>query len=159
MIVTLNIAMICLLFWVFYEDLKDRSVTSMLLIVLGVLATFLNFYQSNIYVFFMSLLVNTFVVLIVTILLYVYARVKLKKQLFEVFGEGDLVFFLILALGFPLTTFLVLFACSLIFSFTISIVFQKKLKKWVPLAGLQAFFIAVTMLSSLFTDTVNLYAF
>ena len=140
---TVNISMIALLFWVFYEDIKDRKVTLLLLISLFAVGGFLNSQHQILELFLLSSLINLGVIAIITLLLLLYAKLKMKSSLFEVFGLGDLLFFGFMAISFPTASFLVLFSTSLIFSFLISIAFQKQLQKLVPLAGLQALFLGL----------------
>lgn len=154
-----NIVMMGLLFWIFYEDLKERKVTLAVLLLLFVVGSFLNIQQQIWEVFFISSILNLSVVLMVLLVLFIYTKVKLKQPLFEVFGLGDVLFFIFMAISFPTTTFLVLFSTSLIFSFVISVTFQKQLKKFVPLAGLQALFLGLIIGSNQLFDMINLYAF
>lgn len=154
-----NIAMMGLLFWIFYEDLKERKVTLAVLLLLFAVGGFLNIQQQIWEVFFISSILNLSVVLMVLLVLSIYTKVKLKQPLFEVFGLGDVLFFIFMAISFPTTTFLVLFSTSLIFSFVISVTFQKQLKKFVPLAGLQALFLGLIIGSNQLFDIINLYAF
>lgn len=157
MILAINILMIGLLFYVFYEDVKERQVTLLLLLILFLLGGFLNSQQQMIELFLLSSLINLMVVSTIILILFVYSRFKMKTSLFKVFGVGDLLFFVFMAISFPITTFLVLFSASLIFSFSISIVFKKQLKKLIPLAGLQAFFLGCIIGVNLLLNIVNLY--
>ena len=52
---------------------------------------------------------------------------------------------------------LVLFATSLLFSFVIAVLFKKTLKKFIPLAGLQALYIGLTLASNQLFHIINLY--
>ena len=128
--VAMNILMIALLFWIFYEDIKDRKVTLLILLSVSVLGGFLHGKQQLLEVFFLTTLLNLAVVLLVIFVLFVYTKLKLKIALFEAFGLGDLLFFLCMAISFPTASFLVLFSASLIFSFVVSVVFQKQLKNF-----------------------------
>ena len=158
MMLTLNILMIALLFWIFYEDLKDRSITLVWMLLLLILGGFLNFEKQILELFLINTLINVLTVSFVMSILWVYAKFKLKKELFKVFGMGDLLFFVFMAVSFPTTTFLVMFSCSLIFSLLVSTFLQKTLTKWVPLAGLQALFLGLIFGVNHFFNFVNLYA-
>lgn len=155
----INILMVAMLFWVFYEDVKDKKVTLVLLISLFVVGGFLNSQYQIIELFLISSLINFGVILMVTMLLFIYTKVKLKTALFKVFGVGDLLFFAFMAVSFPTTTFLVLFSTSLIFSLILSLIFQKKLQKLIPLAGFQALFLGLIIGANQLLNIVNLYAF
>ncbi|WP_348712023.1 hypothetical protein [Tenacibaculum sp. 190524A05c] len=79
-------------------------------------------------------------------------------SLFEALGLGDILFFLVFAIGFPVETFLLLFITSLLFSLIIFISLKAKLRhKTVPLAGFQALFLFLILFINLAFDIVNLY--
>jgi hypothetical protein len=153
-----NILMIGLLLRVFYEDIKDRKVTFIVLIILLLLGGFIHSQHLNAWVFLLSSLLNLSIVLTIIMVLYVYANFKLKTSLSKVFGLGDALFFIVMAVSFPTATFLVLFATSLLFSFVIAVLFKKTLKKFIPLAGLQALYIGLTLASNQLFHIINLYA-
>jgi len=155
----INIGMIAMLFWIFYEDVKDKKVTLLLLVSLFVTGGFLNSQYQIIELFLISSLINFGVILMVIILLFIYTKIKLKTELFKVFGVGDLLFFAFMAISFPTTTFLVLFSTSLIFSLLLSLIFQKKLQKLIPLAGFQALFLGLIIGANQLLNIVNLYAY
>tara|TARA_B110000495_G_C23039244_1_gene622170 strand:+ start:2443 stop:2919 length:477 start_codon:yes stop_codon:yes gene_type:complete len=153
-----NILMIGLLLRVFYEDIKDRKVTFIVLVILLLLGGFIHSQHLNVWVFLLSSLLNLSIVLTIILVLYVYANFKLKTSLSKVFGLGDALFFIVMAVSFPTATFLVLFATSLLFSFVIAVLFKKTLKKFIPLAGLQALYIGLTLASNQLFHIINLYA-
>ena len=155
----LNIVMIGLLFWIFYEDLKDREITLFVMLGLLCLGGYLNLREHLFEIFLMSTLMNVMMVSLVLLILWLYSKVKLKSGLFQVFGTGDLLFFLFMAVSFPITSFLVLFSCSLFFALIFSVVFKKRLTKWVPLAGIQALFLGLIVGANQVFEVVNLYAF
>jgi len=159
MMLAINIGMIAMLFWIFYEDVKDKKVTLLLLVSLFVTGGFLNSQYQIIELFLISSLINFGVILMVIILLFIYTKIKLKTELFKVFGVGDLLFFAFMAISFPTTTFLVLFSTSLIFSLLLSLIFQKKLQKLIPLAGFQALFLGLIIGANQLLNIVNLYAY
>lgn len=159
MIITLNILMIILLLWIFYQDMKDRQITLVLMLGLLLLGGYLNYEKQILELFLINSIINMFAVITVVLVLWVYAKFKLKTGLFKVFGTGDLLFFLFLSISFPTTTFLVIFSSSLIFSWAISMVLKNKMKKWVPLAGLQALFLGIVVGVNQVFEFVNLYAF
>ena len=152
-----NILMIGLLLRVFYEDIKDRKVTFIVLVISLLLGGFIHSQHQNLWVFFLSSLLNLSIVLTIIMVLYVYANFKLKTSLSKVFGLGDAFFFIVMAVSFPTATFLVLFATSLLFSFVIAVLFKKTLKKFIPLAGLQALYIGLTLASNQLFHIINLY--
>jgi len=154
----LNIVLLGLLLWIFFEDLKERQISLLAILGLIILGGFLNYRHHILELFLISTLINTLVIAAIIFILWMYTKFKLKKQLFQVFGAGDLLFFLFLAIAFPTPTFLVVFSSSLIFAFLIFILFRKQLTKWVPLAGLQALFIALIVGVNELGQIINLYA-
>jgi hypothetical protein len=158
MMMALNILMIFLLLWIFYQDMKERQVTLVLLLLLTLVGGFLNYQKQILEIFLISSILNTMVILMVVLILWMYAKFKLKSELFHVFGTGDLLFFFFLAVSFPITTFLVVFSSSLIFSLLVSIALKKRMKKWIPLAGLQALFLSLLVGVNQVFQIVNLYA-
>ena len=153
-----NTLMIGLLLRVFYEDIKDRTVTFVVLITLLLLGGFIHSQHQYIWVFFLSSLLNLSIILTIILILYAYANYKLKTTLSTVFGLGDTIFFIVMAVSFPTATFLVLFATSLLFSFVIAVLFKKRLKKLIPLAGLQALYVGLTLAINQWFHIINLYA-
>lgn len=153
-----NILRIGLLFFVFYEDLKDRKVTLIVLVILMLLGGFIHSQHQYVWVFLLSSLLNLSIILTIILVLYVYANFKLKTSLSEGFGLGDALFFIVMAVSFPTATFLVLFPTSLLFSFVIAVLFKKRLKKLIPLAGLQALYLGLALGSNQWFHIINLYA-
>lgn len=158
MITTLNIVLLGLLLWIFLEDLKERQISLIVVLSLIILGGSLNYRHHILELFLISTLINALVIAVVVFILWIYSKFKLKKDLFQVFGLGDFLFFVFLVVAFPTPTFLVVFSSSLIFAFLISILFQKKLTKWVPLAGLQALFVALVVGVNEIGEIINLYA-
>ena len=159
MITALNIVMIVLLIWIFYEDLKNREITTYVMIGLLFIGGFLNFREHIFKIFLISTVINILVISWVVFILWLYAKFELKSNLFKVFGIGDVLFFIFMGVSFPTSTFLVIFSCSLIFSLMISLTFRKKLTKMVPLAGMQALFLVLIVGINLIFELVNLYTF
>lgn len=79
-------------------------------------------------------------------------------ELSQALGFGDILFFLVFAVGFPLETFLWLFVSSLVFSLIFHIL-TKGIRKdeTIPLAGFQALFLFVILFINLAFGIVNLY--
>ena len=159
MIIILQIVLILTLSIIFVQDLKDRHV-SLFLLLFGILAGgLLHFYQQNNIVFLSNILINAIFVVLIFFVLWGYAKLKLRKAIFEVFGIGDLLFFTLLAVSLPILSFLVIFVASLIFSLTIFLVLKNTLiKKTVPLAGFQALFFSLVLMGNEISDSIDLYA-
>jgi len=158
MIVSLNIAIIGLLLWVFYQDLKERKVTIFLLLILFALGGFLHSQFHMFEIFLMHISINLAVIGCILLILLLYTRWIMKKRLFEAFGLGDLLFFLVLAVSFPVPTFLIVFSSSLVFAFIVFMVLKPSLKdQTIPLAGFQALFVLMMMMSNLIFNFTDLY--
>lgn len=145
---------------VFYEDYKERAVSLLYFLILFAFGGFLHYKNCvSLPVFMYTILFNFFIIGVLVLILYGYTRYKMKQPLFETIGTGDLLFFGVLAIGFPSTTFLILFSTSLLFSSLIFILIKPKLQyKTVPLAGLQALFLFLIVFLNALCNFVNLYA-
>ncbi|MFY0602964.1 MAG: general secretion pathway protein [Flavobacteriaceae bacterium] len=158
MIISLNITIILLLFLTFYQDMKERKVMLIVLVALFILSGFLHSQFYILEIFLLNVLLNITIVSLVLFILFLYTRFVLHKKLFEAFGLGDAIFFLILSISFPIPTFLVIFSSSLLFAFILSIGLKKSMKdKTIPLAGFQALFVLLILLSNLLFNFTNLY--
>lgn len=158
MILSLNIAMIGLLFWVFYQDLKERKVILYAFLGLLLLGGFLHSQFQLFELFMIHIGINMAVVGCILLILFLYTKWAMKKPLFEAFGMGDLLFFLILSVSFPVPTFLVVFSSSLIFALILFLALKRSLKEpTIPLAGFQALFVLLLMTSNLIFNFTDLY--
>lgn len=150
--------MIGLLFWVFYQDLKERKVTVFLMLGLLVLGGFLHSQSQLLELFLLHVSINMAVIGCILLILFLYTKWIMKKQLFEAFGLGDLLFFLIVAVSFPIPTFLVVFSSSLVFALIVFIALKPSLKEQtIPLAGFQALFVLLLMTCNLIFNFTDLY--
>ena len=141
-----------------FQDLKERKVSLYLFILSWTFLTTL-YYQNSISTeFLVTIATNLALIIFIFGILLAYTRFKLKQPLFEVFGFGDALFFLVLACGFPTPTFIVLFVGSLIFALLLFLILKPKLQdKTVPLAGLQALFLVLVFSMNWLFNLVNLY--
>ncbi len=160
MSVLLKFILILLLLGIVYQDLKERMVYIVLFGLTAILLVFLQLQEITTSAILASSILNISVVGLVVLILSIYSKIRLKKPLKETFGMGDGFFFIILAIGFPTTTFLVLFSFSLLFSYALFLVLKPKLKiKTVPLAGFQALFLAIVLVLNESFSFVELYTF
>ena len=141
-----------------FQDFKDRKVTFLVFPFLGILGVILHYNTQYLELFFFNLIVNLALLLLVLLMLMLYVKLIMKKQLNEVIGLGDLLFFVILGVSFPTVSFVIIFCSSLVFSLIIYILLKQKIGKYIPLAGLQALFLFLALLSNLLFNFVNLYA-
>ncbi|MEW7291268.1 prepilin peptidase [Aquimarina sp. 2304DJ70-9] len=159
MILFIKILTICTLAVIVYQDLKDREVYGFIFPVLIGLFGFLHYQNTTHITFLYAILMNIAVLIVIMGLLYLYTLIRLKKSFFkEVFGWGDLLFFIALAVGFPTVTFVILFVFSLIFSLLVWLVIKKKAKyNTVPLAGYMAVFLGMVFITNWITNALTLY--
>ncbi|MDC9723309.1 MAG: hypothetical protein PSN34_11165 [Urechidicola sp.] len=156
--VLLKTILILLLVAILYQDLKERMVYLALFGLTTILLVYLQLQEITSSVVMVSSLLNISVVAIVVLVLSIYSKLRLKKPLKETFGLGDGLFFIVLAIGFPTATFLVLFSFSSLFSYALFLVLKPNLKiKTVPLAGFQALFLAIVLVLNESFSFVELY--
>ena len=141
-----------------YQDFKERSVSLYLFMLALIFASFLYYRYTSSYEYFINAIRNLSLVLFIMGILLSYSWFKLKQPLFEVFGLGDALFFLVLAFGFSTTTFIVLFVSSLIFALIVFMAMKPSISnKTVPLAGLQALFLVLLFGVNWMFNLVNFY--
>lgn len=155
----LEILFIVTLGFLFYQDMKERKVSVWILIVGIFLGVLIHFSKQPTIVFLSNVGINCAIVSLIFGVLWLYAKLKLKKRIFEVFGLGDLLFFLLLAMSLPILSFLILFVFSLIFSLVVFIILKSKWKEpTVPLAGLQSLFLSLVFIANKFINSIDIYA-
>lgn len=143
----------------FYQDMKEQKV-SLWMLLLGLFSGgFLHFLHQDSLVFLSTILINLLFVSIIFSVLLLYSKFKLQKNIFDVFGLGDLLFFTILAVSLPILSFLTVFVFSTIFSLILFLMLKRYFTtNTVPLAGLQSLFLAIVLILNTFIDSVNIYA-
>lgn len=152
--------MVCLGSIVF-QDFKERKVYWFLFPMAMLLFGSLHFLHSTRpKVFFYYSLINSLLITSVIAILFVYTHFISKKAfLNHSLGLGDILFFYAFGLGFPSTTFIVLFVGTIIFSLLVFLLFKRRLKlDTVPLAGLMGLFLVFVILFSLVSKSPPLYA-
>lgn len=147
-----------LLLLIFYEDFRDRSVHLFLFLSSISIGGYLFYIHSFFSFYAISLCYNLIFIIFLLGLIYLYAVFKLKKKIRDVFGFGDVLFFVVLGVSFPTVTFFILFIASLLFSLIIFLTLKSKMTdKTVPLAGLQALFIAVFLVINHLLNVMDIY--
>lgn len=160
MLILLKTVLIISLGAIVYQDIKERSIYLWILLLTIFLIGFLHYQHSVPVQFLPTILLNIGIVLVIVFILFLYAKFKLMLAFQNTFGFGDLLFFIVIAIGFPTITFIVLFSFSLFFSLTLYLILKKKLThKTVPLAGLQALFFSLIFLLNWAFNFVNLYQY
>jgi hypothetical protein len=142
----------------FFQDLKERKVSVLLLCIAFIAFASVHFLNSNEYVFLSMAAINLLLLLVIVTILIIYTKVILKESFKNVIGAGDLFFFSIMAVGFPTVTFVFLFVASLVFSLVMFHVLKRTLKTpLIPLAGFQALFLFIIIALNSCFNFSNLY--
>ncbi|MFE3872478.1 hypothetical protein ACFX5F_14725 [Flavobacterium sp. ZS1P70] len=146
---------------IFIQDCKDRKVYWFLYPIVGVLVFVLQMEVVPIYYLAVNAGFNLLFVFVLLFVCYLYAVLKLKKPLLkEVFGLGDVLFFIFMAFSFSIISFFVLFVFALVFSLLLHSVLQhKQIVKTVPLAGYMSLFFGVVYVFVFFCEPNFLYAY
>ncbi len=149
---------LCCLLGIIYQDFKERKVYLWLLIGAGILLSTLFLFSTTPSIYAVNIGVNVLTILLVILLLFFYTKYRLNKPFKESIGLGGLLFFICIAISFPIATFIVLFTFSLFFA-ALTFLFLKSLlgKKTIPLAGLQALFLFIIICINWSFHFVNLY--
>lgn len=157
----LQFILIGVFFLVFYQDCKDRQVYWFLYPLIGGLAFGVQMHATTVYSTLTSTGFNLVFMSFLILVCYLYSKLKLRKPfLKEVFGLGDLLFFVFIAFSFSTVSFLVLFVFSLLFSLLLHFAINyKQTEKTVPLAGYMALFFAVVYGIRFFWECNFLYAY
>ncbi|MFC5048365.1 hypothetical protein ACFSTE_13510 [Aquimarina hainanensis] len=142
-----------------YQDFKDRKVYGFVFFVLIGLLGVLHFQNVNHINFLYAVLINLGVLIVIIGTLYVYNLIRIQRPFFEeVFGLGDLLFFLVLGVSFPTITFIILLVFSLLFSVVTWFVVKKRAKhNTIPLAGYMSVFLGVICITYWNTNMLTLY--
>ena len=142
------------------QDFKERKVYTWLLFMVGLCMPLFYYLETNTLDYFINIGINLGILLLIVGILFFYSKLRFKQHLGAVLGLGDLLFFITIAISFPMATFLVLFSCSLFFSLVVFLFLTPVFKdKNVPLAGLQSLFFLLIFSSNWSFEFTNLYAF
>jgi hypothetical protein len=142
------------------QDFKERKVYTGLLIAVITLMSILFILRVDGLIYIRNITVNLAILLFIIGVLVVYTTFKMQQRLQQALGWGDILFFIGIALSFPITTFLVLFTFSLCFALGVFLLLKPTLKeKTVPLAGLQAFFFLLVFITQWSFPKIHLYTF
>ena len=157
----IKLLLIGIFFLVFFQDSKDRNVYWFLYPIIGVLVLVLQVKEISIYPALINSVFNLSFVSVLLLVCYLYAKYKLKQPLLkEVFGLGDLLFFVCIAFSFSMVSFTILFVFALLFSLLLHLVLKhKQSEKTVPLAGYMSLFFAGIYGVSMFWESNFLYAY
>jgi hypothetical protein len=157
----LKLLLIGVFLLVFIQDCKDRKVYWFLYPVIGILVFVLQIKAISVYPALLNAGFNLGFVSLLLVVCFLYAKIKLRKPfLTEVFGWGDILFFVAIAFSFSMVSFVILFVFALLFSLLLHLVLkQNQTEKTVPLAGYMSLFFGGVYAISLFWECNFLYAY
>ena len=160
MLFLLKISCLCCLTAIIAQDFRERKVYLLLLIILAIIMALFYYLKSDTLVYLSNISINLTVLLVLMGILFLYSKFKLKQTLNTALGLGDIIFFVVIAISFPVPTFIIVFTCSLIFALVLFLFLKPNLsKKSVPLAGLQALFFLLIFSANWMFHFTNLYVF
>lgn len=122
------------------QDIKYRAVYWFVFPIIIGLMGYLHFSRvPNEMNFYLNCMANVSILCIMMTLSLVYFKIKYKQiQIFNLIGIGDILFFLGLALGFPVVSFAIILTTCLILSLVIHLIIKSHQSETVPLAGYAA---------------------
>ncbi|RXG11480.1 hypothetical protein DSM03_11611 [Leeuwenhoekiella aestuarii] len=151
--------MIVTLFSIFLQDLRHRLVYWFLFPIVGIAFGILHITETGYFQFLISIAINMTVIGILLLVIYLYAKIIMKRAFFETIGLGDLLLFIALAFSFSPATFMILFVFSILFSLLFYLIILKNNKtQTIPLAGTISLFFSLILLINWigFYDTLYL---
>lgn len=156
----LKLLLVAVFFMVFCQDYKDRFVYWFLYPIIGLLVFILQIGFVTIFSALINVGLNLLLVFFLLLVSYLYSKIRLQASFKDVFGEGDVLFFIFISFSFATVSFLVLFVFSLFFSLLLHLLFKhKNTDKTVPLAGYMSLFFGSIYVLSFFCETNYLYAY
>ena len=148
-----------LLLLVCYQDFKERMVYEWVLYALIGIGALGYLQRTSWIVYGWNILINASVLLFIMGVLWGYSKWRMEIELAEGLGKGDVLFFVMMAVSFPNSSFLPLFVFSTLFSLLVFLVLKPSLTdSRVPLAGLQAGFLFIFLCVIFAFDIINVYA-
>ncbi len=145
---------------IFLQDNKDRKVYWFLFPMTAICSGVLLYSKLTPILFYTTIIVNISVVIFLLIVVFLYARFKLKVPAHTTFGLGDALLFLALTFTFTSLSFIILFVFGLLFSLLIHLVVKRKSNHTtVPLAGYLSLFFIIIYITNWFGGLKNIYLF
>lgn len=159
----LKIALILLLIFLFYQDIKYRAVYWLLFPAILILQFFMAIQYHNLTQFFSNGLYNIVFLCSQFLLLTVYFSIKNKKNIFittHYLGWADVLFLIVTGFSFSPLNYLLFYISSLfiILLLALGISFKNQNQKFkIPLAGLQAVFFIIFLMMDWGSQNINLF--
>lgn len=146
---------------IFWQDYKYFKVSLVLYILCFIIIGVRGLIHIPIRDFGITFAINILLLCIQLALVWLYLIITKRKlkSFFEYIGEGDILFFVILAISFSNLNFIVFQIISLIVILTVHLAVQmyRKRKLQVPLAGYQALLLALCMVYDYFCCNLACY--
>jgi hypothetical protein len=154
---------IILLGILFYQDVKSREFSAVLLPGLFVLFIFYNLKLLTWAEYWLNIQFNLIFTIAVFVVLVLYISIK-NKKLINIskahLATGDILFYLTCAFLFSFINFVFVFFVITPFLTILGIgllkLFKVKLREEIPLAGVQAFFLMILFVGTFFFDSLKL---
>jgi hypothetical protein len=155
-----SLAIVMILAIIVYQDFKFRAVSWILFPLLAAIILLENIFIHALPVFADFYLINFGFIAVQLVLITLYFSLRNKRwvKLWEQhLGAGDILFFLILCLFFSPVNFLLFYLGSLIVTVVVVLVLRRVRTDMnvIPLAGIQSGLLAVLIVASLFTNTLE----
>ena len=156
----LKILLIIVFTLIFYQDCKERKVYWFLYPLVAAFSFVLQINEAGLTTAFINTVFNLTFVFCLLVISLIYAQYRLKEPFLEVFGLGDVLFFIFIAFSFSTLSFFLLFILSLLYSLLLHFAFKNKhSSETVPLAGYMALFFGMVYGLSFFMNCYFLYAY
>lgn len=139
----------------FLQDIKSRAVSWVIFPIIFLSTLYIQLQSIQLDELMIQFMINLFIILIQISFLMLYLKFTNKswtELTSKYFAWGDILFFIILGLSFPIPFFIFFLIASIIISILISLILKFKT---VPLAGFQAILFAFVLL---FNINTSIYA-
>ena len=155
-----SLAIVVVLTVIVYQDFKFRAVSWILFPLLASMLVLENIFIHALPLFVDFYLINFCFVAAQLCLITLYLSIRNKKFIKiwdQHLGAGDILFFIILCLFFSPVNFLLFYIGSLLFTVIVVLLLKRSYVgiAVIPLAGIQSGLLAVLIILSLFTKTLE----
>lgn len=134
---------------IIYQDFKDRAVYLFWYPVLLLVISYQYYLMPTVpYALLLANLLFVFILVGGVFLFYRFKNHTIHSFFEKVFGLGDLLFFVFMALFFAPANFLIVFNISLILCLILALAIKSFKTRGVPLAGIQAFVVLLWCIGS-----------
>lgn len=162
MLLVLNICLMICLFFIVFQDFRQREISWFFIPLLLAGFIYTAMYKENAGIAFKYILFNLSFIIIQLVLLTIYMSVKNKKLVNIVntyIGIGDILFFAVIAAAFSPFNFIVFYLISTILTLLGFALFNllKGSSREIPLAGAMAGAMMILMIMNFCVPELNFY--